>query len=167
MEIPQGSLSTKLFTTSPAAHTILGHSPSSLFPLDTTLGAAGRSQPFGCPACWAHPCDNQTCLLPGGQSGASPPQAAPSAHSGPSSYLQPPPNVLFLPQGLNKGRGRPVSCPPSLFLPLAAEKRDSAVPTACEKLPPALCFMKENLLGRAAKRSQPPAGCLRRECCRM
>lgn len=36
------------------------------------------------------------------------------------------------------------------------------MPAACEKPPPASCFMKENLLGRAAKRSQPPAGCFRR-----
>lgn len=41
------------------------------------------------------------------------------------------------------------------------------MPTACEKLPPASCFMKENLLGRAAKRSQPPAGCFRRTRWRM
>lgn len=41
------------------------------------------------------------------------------------------------------------------------------MPSACEKPPPALCFMKENLLGRAAKRSQPPAGCFRRESWRM
>lgn len=76
---------------------------------------------------------------------------------------------------LNKGTGRlaggdtgwPVSWPPSVFLPLAAKKRDSAVPTTCEKLPPASCFMKENLLGRAAKRSQPPAGCFRRARWRM
>lgn len=89
---------------------------------------------------------------------AFPPHTAPSPHSGPSLYLQLLCNTLFLPPLLKHstkapavslaaggGTDWPVSCPPSIFFPLAAEKRDSAVPTACEKPPPAWCFMKEEI----------------------
>lgn len=151
---------------SPTSHTPFGAFPSCLFPPGHPPSAAGRSQSFGCPPRGAHPCprssDNQTLPAPSHGSLNPPHLILQHIHAHHRIFKPPTPSSFCL-KNPNKGSGRPVSCPSSIFLPLAAEKRDSAVPSACEKPPPALCFMKENLLGRAAKRSQPPAGCFRWE----